>query len=862
MVKFRKGDANCHVVLGKLKEICAAHEEYHAAPVRPADPRECRSLADRKIVILKNLHTSPYRDRKDRNPDRVSGTCEWFVKHELFKQWQESASSKILWASADPGCGKSVLAKYLVDHELPTTESRTTCYFFFKDDFEDQRSAKGALSCILHQLFYTRKTLFSDKIVERFETYGDRLTDSFGELWELLLTVAQDTNAGEIVCILDAFDECEDQARFQLSHALCKFFSAPSNINVILKFLITSRPVRKIRQEFQPLDIASQPVIRLRGESESEVKKITREIDVYIHTRVQDIQRLLQLEPDDADLLLAGLLRNPNRTYLWVHLTLDLIQTDTSIDHDGIGKVASLLPQTVDDAYERILERSRDFIEARKLLSIVVAATRPLTLAEMALALTLREDHRSYNNLHLNPEERFREHVRELCGLFVSIIDSRVYLLHQTAKEFLIHGRSKSDHDGRLKWKSSLRLQECHRVLWQISAWHLLFNDFETKPLNDPDKLSQYLHDHVFLDYSAKGWALHFRLSCTADDAAVTDSLFGICDTNSGRCLTWFRVYWANARGDFPEGFTTLMLASYFGIVSVVRKLLQEDGVEANSRDHRYGRSALSWASENGFGDVVKLLLKGPRTRLKHLARLSIHRSAKTEARDIYSRTPLSYAALNGHSAVVQLLVKAGARADLEDINGVTPISYAICSGKEEVASWLWKEGSIAHSADNIIRRLLRSAAKNGDEVIIRRVLSMDKVDADTKDGYGRTPLSWAASMGHEAVIRLLLGTGKVDVNVKDNFDRTPLSWAASMGHEAVIQLLLDTGKVDVDVKDNDGRTPLIMAASRGHKAIIQLLLGTGKVDVDAKDITGRTPLSWASHRGYKDIVKLLENSH
>lgn len=70
---------------------------------------------DARTVILKTLHTSPYLDRKNRNPDRVPWTCQWFVDQQLFQQWRESTSSSMLWVSADPGCGKSVLAKHLVD---------------------------------------------------------------------------------------------------------------------------------------------------------------------------------------------------------------------------------------------------------------------------------------------------------------------------------------------------------------------------------------------------------------------------------------------------------------------------------------------------------------------------------------------------------------------------------------------------------------------------------------------------------------------------------------------------------------------------------------------------------------------------
>jgi hypothetical protein len=166
-----------------------------------------------KIEILKRLNKSPYRDRKDRNPERIPGTCEWFVAHELFRDWHESKSSTMLWVSADPGCGKSVLVKYLVDSILVTAESRTMCYFFFKDDFEDQRSAVSALCCILHQIFKQKRILLSENIFEQFEIEGEKLTSSFSELWAILLSAVNDKNAGEIICLLDAIDKCEPMIR-------------------------------------------------------------------------------------------------------------------------------------------------------------------------------------------------------------------------------------------------------------------------------------------------------------------------------------------------------------------------------------------------------------------------------------------------------------------------------------------------------------------------------------------------------------------------------------------------------------------------------------------------------------------------
>ncbi|KAI8626567.1 ankyrin repeat-containing protein [Xylariaceae sp. FL1651] len=113
----------------------------------------------------------------------------------------------------------------------------------------------------------------------------------------------------------------------------------------------------------------------------------------------------------------------------------------------------------------------------------------------------------------------------------------------------------------------------------------------------------------------------------------------------------------------------------------------------------------------------------------------------------------------------------------------------------------------------------------------------------------GATLIHIVSRYGLRKSLSLLLNTGKVDVDSKDNYGQTPLSWAAEKGHEAVVQLLLNTGKVDVDSKDNNydnyGQTPLSWAAKNGHEAVVQLLFNTGKVDVASKD-------NYANFNAYK----------
>ena len=170
-----------------------------------------------------------------------------------------------------------------------------------------------------------------------------------------------------------------------------------------------------------------------------------------------------------------------------------------------------------------------------------------------------------------------------------------------------------------------------------------------------------------------------------------------------------------------------------------------------------------------------------------------------------------------------------------------------------------WTLLEFLQSLDSLSSIVLRSASKDGQETIVKRLLTMDKIEFDLKDKSGRTPLSWAAERGHEAIVKLLLKTGQVEVNSKDEGGRTPLLWAVQRGHEAVGKLLLETDQVEVDSKDKwYGRTLLSLAAERGYEAVVKLLLETGQAKVNSKDGSGQMLLLWAADRGHEAVVKLL----
>ena len=552
---------------------------------------------DKKVnKFLKSFYPCPYRDRKDRNDNRVLGTCDWFTSHPRFQCWDRNSdsTSSLLWVSADPGCGKSVLSKYLVDEVLPSGGNSTICYFFFRDDYPDQNRSTIALASILRQLFMAQSHLLSDSILDQFDKDGQRLVESFRGLWDILMSVTASGNSGEVICVMDALDECQEDDRNKLIGAVTDLYLSGNN-NRKLKFFFTSRPYGHIRSGFRELEV-QMPTIHLSGEDQVEVDKISREINLVIMKKVRDIRIKKDLEQHEQDFLLEKLTEIPNRTYLWATLTMDYIQ---GLDGFTKGRVRETvhdkIPDTVYKAYDKILSRSKDQSKAKRLLHIVLGAKRPLSVEELSLAMALKSENQSHDDIRekTEPVQRFTTTLRDLCGLILVVVDNKVYLLHQTVKEFLVPNSSQSgNYLSPDSWNHALMVRESNRILAEICVWYL-------------HAASAEISLGYLLDYSAHYWPYHFREACFhQDNMAVLGNY--LCTQGSKLYYTW-----SNAHGPifaFPKNPTSFIIASRFGRDGIVRHLLGDSDVDIDSKDSKYGQTPLSFAAENGHETVVRLL--------------------------------------------------------------------------------------------------------------------------------------------------------------------------------------------------------------------------------------------------------------
>lgn len=123
---------------------------------------------------------------------------------------------------------------------------------------------------------------------------------------------------------------------------------------------------------------------------------------------------------------------------------------------------------------------------------------------------------------------------------------------------------------------------------------------------------------------------------------------------------------------------------------------------------------------------------------------------------DPENRTPMMYAAFDGHRQVVSFLLTEGANVDSKDTNGRTALMYASSGPFVETAEVLLDAGAKVNTQGSLegFTSLMTAAAEGQLEVV--QLLLERGADHTLEDVDGDTALGFAKERGHTGVVELL----------------------------------------------------------------------------------------------------------
>ncbi|KAL4928340.1 ankyrin repeat-containing domain protein [Aspergillus undulatus] len=797
-----------------------------------------------------------YESYKTQIEDRVEGTCGWFLEHPSYLEWLDKPALFPLVVSADPGFGKSVLANYLVDSRLQgkvSSRDPVVCYFFF--DAQTQNTVRQALCALIHQLIAQNPDAIRH-VLKPYRANKEKLVNVVSDLWNIFSGIVSDPEIRRVVVILDALDECVTSDSTIFIKQLLELWEK-SRKRQKFTFLVTTQPRTSIMSEFHQI-IQAVPDSHISAADHAGT--ISSEVNRVIEMRAAELQAKGRLDKTTMLHLVKRLQALPaQRTYLWTHAIFELINDDDfENSEDSIDEVISVLPRSVEAAYEAAFNASqakyRPWI--RKAFCIILAASRPLTLREMHISLQLdvssSKPPRVYHDLGLT--------LRNRCGFLVTISAGRVYLIHQTARDFLMEkGFPRDDGD---TGSAPITEMESHQAL----AWSCVkYFDLVVEPgialskkhgegTDYSSQIKTVVGEHgEFLQYVAENWFQHIKRAGLDSDKDLAQRVRPLCDPQNHLCKVWKELYHSSeGTSEFVDfhNVNTLWIASFTGITAVVEELLEGEVGAASDARNLDGQNTVLIAALQGNDRVLTRLLN------LHLVR--------TDLRDSWRRGALQAAVESRNPAAVKVLVQSKRVVDVStlDRNGQTPLGAAIQADDVEmiqvfVDSIKLSKSDICNARDSCEKTPLIIACQQRMTNLFWKLLDSGRCDVNIQDDDNRTALSYSVLRENVDFVRALLKIKDTDSNIPDRFGETAFTYAVILDRSDIAQEMIDSGKVHINATDKYGRTALHRAVRRGQSQIVQTLLDN-LADADAPDKQGWTPLMEAAGNGDEGLVRLL----
>jgi hypothetical protein len=249
-----------------------------------------------------------------------------------------------------------------------------------------------------------------------------------------------------------------------------------------------------------------------------------------------------------------------------------------------------------DDAMGRIEQQlPRQVKLAKQVLAWLTCAKRALSIIELQHALAVQVGEPEFDEANITGIED----MVPICAGLVTIDEqsNTIGLVHYTTQKYFESTLN--------RWFPTAEFN-----ITAICVTYLSFTVFESGFCYTDSDLEERQRLNPLYHYAACYWG-HHALQASTLYQRVTD--FVECDSKveaAAQAMLALRLFpWHNQYSqDVPRHVRGLHLAACFGITELVEVVLQEQA-NVESRD-TYGRTPLSWAAQNGHEGVVKLLLE------------------------------------------------------------------------------------------------------------------------------------------------------------------------------------------------------------------------------------------------------------
>ncbi|KAK4108082.1 hypothetical protein N656DRAFT_452244 [Canariomyces notabilis] len=383
-----------------------------------------------------------YRSIVDHVPQRFPDSCSWILQEAAFLQWSRRNGGGLFWLHGYPGQGKSVLAKYLVEEVLPQMDN---------PGFGNAGLLRSLIHQLLSQLPHTARLRGTMRMRHTMLKHPPKPEEALSHLWSIYQDlVTQESLRSEkilgldsiqrrvtryLYLVIDALDELDESDRTLFLERFCAVLRVGRRSSSYLpKIIITSRDDPDIATYMRQSGACSLNLDTAQGNEADHAKFVKETVCTYGEDN--------HFGDALTQTIVSELLVRANGMFLWASLAwayfIDGVGIWTEIMLRERLQVLQLLPPGMEALYQRILDKvepkyRHDLLHS---LQLIVSATRPLYVNEIAIALALRD--RPQRLCDIDARLNMHAFFRRACPHLIRVDDTgTISLVHLSCKDYL-----------------------------------------------------------------------------------------------------------------------------------------------------------------------------------------------------------------------------------------------------------------------------------------------------------------------------------------------------------------------------------------------------------------------------------------
>lgn len=496
-------------------------------------------------VVDPYVHMDEIEEKKD---NLLGDAYKWILdtdEYGSFTDWSTNSPSSrsLLWIKGGAGTGKTMLTMGII-RELsrrPAAYTPRVSFFFFQGTEKSFNSGTAALRTLVWLLLYQQPQLLWH-LRSRYEMAGSSLFNddsAFIALAKIFKNMLKDPGFCPVYFVVDAFDECEVEQK-KLRDLITTSIALSSKI----KWLVSSRPGVEVKAP------GTEKFLM-----ELDDQKLKAPVNAFIKHKMKRLESREGYSPTILAAIEDEVGQRAQNTFLWVALVFKALDEEDAdleplLGIHALDKIKEM-PPSLSKLYSRMLHRiekgmlQSDPQHCKNALAAAVLTYRPLSLSELVTVANF-------------PAGINAARIVKKCGSFLTAKNEMVYLIHQSAKDFLLgEASNRVFPSGQADAHRSLYLQSVRamnetlrRDIYELKAPGYLIYDLQ--PPND-DRL-------VPIRYSCIYWIDHL-CACSSIGMDVEQEFREGCDLD-----VFFRkkyLYWLEA--------LSLLRSMPVGILSIAK---------------------------------------------------------------------------------------------------------------------------------------------------------------------------------------------------------------------------------------------------------------------------------------------------